>query len=187
VIWRIGFYVSLVVVAVGLVLLAIPFFTRRLDTNEGKVAFAQGQMGLKSVRIENVSMESSPFKYYIVTATPQGSVIGPFPLRIVRSTGAISLYLYPNQLVFTSSAFGFPHGGTMISVPISGVYAVEADVIGMYWMDSDSVDVEVTSMSKPLLIIGPAISVLGVVALAGVLIMLRRHRITVYGLTLEDF
>ena len=75
----------------------------------------------------------------------------------------------------------------MIWVPSSGVYAVEADVLGMYWMDSDRVDVEVTSMSRPLLITGPVISVLGVVALAGVLIMLRRHRITVYGLTLEDF
>jgi hypothetical protein len=41
-------------------------------------------------------------------------------------------------------------------------------------------------MSKPLLIIGPAVLTLSVVTLAGVLIMLRRHKITVYGLTLEN-
>ena len=110
-IWRIRFYASLAIVAVGLVLLAIPFFTTRLDTNEGRAAFVQGRLGLKSVRVENVSMQSSPFKYYIATATPHGSVLGPFPLRIARSTGMISLYLYPDQLVFTSAVFGFPHGG----------------------------------------------------------------------------
>jgi hypothetical protein len=75
----------------------------------------------------------------------------------------------------------------MIMVPSSGVYVVEANVLGTYWRDSERVDVEVTSMSRPLLIIGPVISMLGVVTLAGVLIMLRRHKITVYGLTLEDF
>ncbi len=185
-IWRIGFYVSLVMVVVGLVLLAIPFFTTSLDTKEGRIAFAQGQAGLKSVRAENVSMQSSPFKYYIATATGRTTAHGTLPIQIRHLTGTISLYLYPNQLVFTSAVFDFPIMGTMIRIPSAGVYAVEADVLGMHWMDSDRVDVEVTSMSRPLLTIGPVISVLGVVALAGVLIMLRRHRITVYGLTLED-
>jgi hypothetical protein len=74
----------------------------------------------------------------------------------------------------------------MVQVPSSGVYIVEAKVLGTYWRDSDSLDVEVISMSKPLLIIGPAVLTLSVVTLAGVLIMLRRHKITVYGLTLEN-
>ena len=69
-IWRLLFYVSLVMVAFGLVLLAIPFLTTALDTKEGRVAFVQGQAGLKSVRAENVSMELSPFRYIIVTAKP---------------------------------------------------------------------------------------------------------------------
>ena len=185
-IWRIGFYVSLAIVAVGLVSLAIPFLTTALDTKEGRVAFVQGQAGLTSVRAENVSMQSSPFRYYIATARPH-----TLPSTTLR-TGMIDLYLNPGQLVYTSALFDYPNYGTgqrtlTLEVPSSGAYMVEAQVIGIYWRESDSLDVEVTSMSRPLLIIGPVIATLGVVTLAGVLIMLRRHRITVYGLTLEDF
>ena len=93
--------------------------------------------------------------------------------------------------MYTSALFDFPNYGTgqralVVEVPSSGVYIVEAQVLGIYWRSSDSLDVEVISMSRPLLIIGTVISMLGVVTLAGVLIMLRRHKITVYGLTLED-
>jgi hypothetical protein len=174
-IWRKGLYVSLLVVAVGLILTATPFLTTALDTGEGRVAFAEGQAGIKSVRAENVSLESSPFKYYIVIAKPYTL---PYPgLR----TGLINLYLYPNQLVYTSALFDYPSGGTsqraiMIRVPSSGVYVMEADVIGLYWRDSDRLDVEVTSMSRPLLIIGPVIATIGVVILAVMLITLKRHR-----------
>jgi hypothetical protein len=71
--------------------------------------------------------------------------------------------------------------------PSSGVYIVEAKVIGIYWRRFDNLDIEVSSISRPLLMIGPVTSMLGVVTLAAVLIMLRRYKITVYGLTLEDF
>src|SRR4030067_538538 len=110
-IWRILFYVSLVMVAFGLVLLAIPFLTT-------------------------------------------------------------ALFDFPN--------YGTGQRALVVEVPSSGVYIVEAQVLGIYWRSSDSLDVEVISMSRPLLIIGTVISMLGVVTLAGVLIMLRRHKITVY-------
>jgi hypothetical protein len=113
-IWRIGFYVSLVMVVGGLVLLAIPFLTTALDTKEGRVAFAQGQAGLKSVRAENVSLQCSPFKYYIVTVTPRTTAYGWIPFGGGLWTGMISLYLYPSQLVFTSRYLTSRMGGRVI-------------------------------------------------------------------------
>ena len=186
VIWRIGFYACLVSVAVGLFLVVISFLTTSLDMNEGRVAFVQGQAGEKTVNAENISIESSPFKYYILYAIPHTI---PTPYRRI---GTISLYLYPNQLVY-NRVFEFPNFGTgqgefMIEVPSSGRYIVEAQVLeGTYWSGSNSISIEVVSMSRPFLIISPVILAMGIGTLAGVLTMLRRHRIMVYGLTLEDF
>ena len=185
VVWRIGFYVSLSIIAVGVVLTAISFLSTTLDVKEGRVAFAQGQAGAKTVIAENVSMELSPCRYYILYAIPYTI---PTPSH---RTGTISLYLAPNQLVY-SRVFDFPNFGTgkgafVIAVPNSGVYNAEAQVLeGTYWGGSNSLDIAVVSMSRPFLIIGPVMAMIGVGTLACVLIMLKRHRITVYGLTLED-
>jgi hypothetical protein len=173
-------------VAVGLFLIAASFLTTALDIKQSRVAFVQGQTRVKMVIAENISMESSPFKYYILYAIP---LTIPTPYQRI---GTISLYLHPNQLVFERE-FDFPNFGTgygefRIEVPSPGRYMAEVHVLdGTYWADSNNLDVEVVSLSRPFLIISPIILALGVGTLAGVLKMLRRHRITVYGLTLENF
>jgi len=148
--------------------------------NEGRVAFVQGQAGEKTVNAENISIESSPFKYYILYAIPHTI---PTPYQRI---GTISLYLYPNQLVY-NRVFEFPNFGTgqgefMIEVPSSGRYIVEAQVLeGTYWSGSNSISIEVVSMSRPFLIISPVILAMGIGTLAGVLTMVRKQRITCIG------
>ncbi len=186
VVLRIGFYACLVVVAVGLLLVVVSFFTTSLDVTDGRVAFVQGQAGTKTVIGENISLESSPFKYYILCAIPSS-----FPTPYQR-IGTVSLYLYPDQLVY-NRVFEFPNFGTgrdefIIEVPSSGRYKAEAQVSeGTYWSGSNSISIEVVEMSRPFLIISPVILALGIGALAGVLTVLRRQRIMAYGLTLEEF
>ncbi len=186
VVLRIEFYACLVVIAVGLLLVAVSILATSLDVTDGRVAFVEGQAGAKTVIAQNVPIESSPFKYYILYAIPHTI---PTPYQRI---GTISLYLYPNQLVY-NRVFEFPNFGTgqsefMMDVPSSGRYIVEAQVLeGTYWSDSNSISIEVVEMSRPFLIISPVILALGIGTLAGVLTMLRRHRIMVYGLTLENF
>ncbi len=186
VIWRIGFYACLDVIAIGLFLVAVSFLTTTLDMTDGRVAFVQGQAGAKTVIAQNISIDSSPLKYYVEDAIPH-----TFPAPYQRN-GMISMYLYPNQLVY-NRVFGFPNFGTgqgefLVEVPSSGRYIVEAQVLeGTYWSDSNSISIGVVEMSRPFLIISPIILALGFGTLAGVLTMLRRHRITAYGLTLEEF
>ncbi len=186
VVWRIGYYACLVVVAVGLLLAVVSFLTTSLDMTNGRVAFVQGEAGAKTVIAQNVSIDPSPLKYYVVHAIPHTI---PTPYQRI---GTVSLYLYPNQLVY-DRVFGFPSFGTgrgefVVDVPSSGRYIVEAQVLeGTYWSDSNSLSIEIVEMSRPFLIISPVILALGVGTLAGVLTMLRRHRIMVYGLTLEEF
>ena len=186
-IWGIGFYFSLALLVVGLALLAAPFLTTALDVEEQRVAFARGQAGLKSVRAENVSLDWSPFSYYVVTSIPN-----TIPTSVLLRTGTVKLYRYPDQLIYASSQFYYDTGSRTGScsvvpdVPGSGNYTVEADVEGLYWRNGDRLDVEVVRMSRPALVIGVVLTPLAVAQLAVTLIMLRKHKITLYGLTLEQ-
>ena len=185
--WGIAFYACLVLLVAGLVLVAVPFLTIALDTEDQRLAFAQGQAGLRSVRAENVSFEWSPFSYYVVTAVPHD-----IPTSAQPRTGQIKLYRTPDELVYSSPLFYFDTGtssgpvGIVPSVLSSGTYVVEADVQGSFWRDSDWLDVEVVRMSKPALMMGLALTVLAVVALTVTVTMLKRHRVSFYGLTLEQ-
>jgi hypothetical protein len=185
-VWSIGFYVCLVLLLVGLVLAATPILTTALDVEDQKVAFAQGQAGLKSVRAENVSFELSPFSYYVVTAAPHF-----LPTSVLPRTGQIKLYRYPDQLVYESSIFYYDTGtrsgsvSIVPSIPNSGTYIVEADVQGSYWRDSDWLNVEVVRMLRPALMMGLAFTFGAAVALAVTVTMLRKHGMTFYGLTIE--
>ncbi len=185
--WRVAFYVCLVLLLVGLVLVAAPFLTTALDTQDQRVAFAQGQPGLKSVSAENVSIELSPFIYYVVTAVPHA-----LPTSVLPRTGLVKLYRSPDRLVYESSLFYYDAGtysgqvSIVPSVPSSGTYVVEADIQGVYWRDCDWLDVEVVRMSRPAVMMGLTLTGLAAVALVVTVAMLRKHKVGFYGLTIEE-
>lgn len=178
-------YIALIFALSGVIVLSVPFLTNASDMKSRRVAMQFGEVHDTVVNIQNVYLGSLAFyeQFKIDVGVPSelfmpdGSLKGPG-----LYSGFIRIYSSAGLPVYVANFDYENHDKILIEVPEAGVYTirVEAQGFNQYWTQSSGafLNVDIYIYQRPLLIIGPILVALGVVAIIAWFFIMRKKGIS---------